>query len=790
MFIRSATKTETKTYSWRPVDRYQLESFLTERPSSDGAFGLEWVCDKEKSNVYFFYNELIKSEIMGSSIFKSVISCDNPICYYLAPSRAVCFPFSFEYHDNIIDKLDKTISGIIENESVFMQIILQKKSDDEWRRELSQMYVDYLNGIEIVTTIPLIRSIQYKALDFIKKKEEWIGGGTKVPYATHKFHEEGFDVSIRLLVSGGSRYSHEKLFKRAQLVMSELNYSNQWILRKAFNKDKFIKQVQLRQISRYGVKTLLCLPELLPFFADYTISDDILDDTVVSSQVMVDNTVPLDNKENHTTSRLSFKLPSLEYLPRGNVEAHEQDVLHFDNMINETLEKIGLLHGKRVSVTEVKQGATVRKITISLPQGINYSQFNEKVVKDIRSHLGKKTSVVMGNAPNTVDIGLPLDKRAKVYLRDLIDTDEFREFIKKNPLPVIVGVSETGELILACLTKMPHLLGAGATGSGKSVWLNVLLVTLLLTKSPDEVSIYIIDPKQVEFIMYKGIPHVKKVVTDSEQATPLLDSLIAEMERRYALFAKAGCRNIAQYNKKSSKPLKYLVCIVDEFSDLVGIDPEVKECVLRLGQLARASGIHLIVATQRPSVNIIDGDIKAQLPTRISFKCASRHDYSTVLDKKPPYELLGRGDGVALGFEGAEDLTRFQGALLADDEESTDKVIESVKKEWEQILNGVHIAVDDLPEVKRKPVPTILDRAKMHICNGGKVTQREMAKTLEIRYENVKEILEKLVEEKWLESPVNSRSGYKVIIGREEIETFGKWYCDKYESDSEMSKKH
>lgn len=256
---------------------------------------------------------------------------------------------------------------------------------------------------------------------------------------------------------------------------------------------------------------------------------------------------------------------------------------------------------------------------------------------------------------------------------------------------VTLGKDVTGQTISANLTKMPHLLIAGSTGSGKSVAINTILTSILMKARPEEVKLILIDPKMVELSVYNGVPHLLiPVVTDAKLAANALHKAVKEMERRYKLFAASGARNMKEYNQKvainnrdQSKPvmerLPYILVVVDELSDLMMVGGhDVEAAIVRLGQMARAAGIHMILATQRPSVDVITGLIKANVPSRISFAVSSGVDSRTILDQTGAEKLLGRGDMLYLPI-GAAKPERIQGAYIASDE--VEKVIAWVKKQ-------------------------------------------------------------------------------------------------------------
>ena len=293
--------------------------------------------------------------------------------------------------------------------------------------------------------------------------------------------------------------------------------------------------------------------------------------------------------------------------------------------------------------------------------------------------------------PGKPFIGIEVPNRATsvVSFKDVMEHQDAKA--KKDPMNVPLGKDVTGSTISANLAKMPHLLIAGSTGSGKSVAINTILASILMKARPEDVKLVLIDPKMVELSVYNGVPHLLiPVVTDAKLASNALRKVVKEMERRYKLFAAGGVRNMGEYNQKvaennqdkskpAMKPLPYILVVVDELSDLMMVGGhDVEGAIVRLGQMARAAGIHMILATQRPSVDVITGLIKANVPSRISFAVSSGVDSRTILDQTGAEKLLGRGDMLYMPI-GASKPERIQGAYIASDE--VERVIDWVKKQ-------------------------------------------------------------------------------------------------------------
>lgn len=321
----------------------------------------------------------------------------------------------------------------------------------------------------------------------------------------------------------------------------------------------------------------------------------------------------------------------------------------------ETIQKTLRDFGIDVTMTDVNVGPTVTQYTLRPAEGVKLNQITARQ-DDLALALAAQSLRVEAPIPGkgAVGIELPNDKKAAVGLREILESKEFQSVNSK--LAIALGRDAAGEPAVADLARMPHALIAGATGSGKSVCINSIIVTLLANNSPDELRMILIDPKRVELTGYNGMPHLlSPVITEPKETVSALAYCVSEMERRYKLFASTGKRNIDQYNAApdlAEGRLPYIVVVIDELADLMIVAArEVEASIVRLAQMARAVGIHLIVATQRPSVDVITGLIKANVPTRIAFAVASQIDSRTILDVAGAEKLLGYGDMLYLSTE-------------------------------------------------------------------------------------------------------------------------------------------
>jgi S-DNA-T family DNA segregation ATPase FtsK/SpoIIIE len=330
----------------------------------------------------------------------------------------------------------------------------------------------------------------------------------------------------------------------------------------------------------------------------------------------------------------------------------------------DTLRQFGI----EARLTDVSQGPTVTRFELVPPPGVKVARI-VALADDIALSLAATGVRIEAPIPGKSAIGIevPNEEVAVVWLREVLESRAFRD--ATSPLAVALGKDIAGQPVVAALDQMPHLLVAGATGAGKSVLINVLITSLLMRAGPNLVRLLLVDPKVVELSAYNGVPHLlTPVVTDPKQASRALRWAVKEMERRYQLFAASGSRDIGRYNRQAEEPLPYIVVVIDELADLMTVAPvEVEESIARLAQMARAAGIHLVVATQRPSVDVITGTIKANIPSRIAFAVSSQVDSRTILDAAGAEKLLGRGD-MLFSPVGSPKPLRVQGAFVQESE--------------------------------------------------------------------------------------------------------------------------
>ncbi|MDQ6967267.1 MAG: DNA translocase FtsK 4TM domain-containing protein [Mariprofundaceae bacterium] len=475
-----------------------------------------------------------------------------------------------------------------------------------------------------------------------------------------------------------------------------------------------------------------------------------------------------------TPSDSSFKLPSLSlFSPRRNTpHTYSGETLQ---VMSRMLEKKLLDYRVEGTIVAVQPGPVVVQFELEPAAGTKVSK-----VVSLQDDLARSMSAisvrVSGNIPgkNVIGIELPNESREMVVLYDVLSSTAFSD--RKKILPLALGVDIAGQSVVVDLAKMPHLLVAGTTGSGKSVSVNTMICSLLMAHTPETLRLIMVDPKMLELSMYDDIPHLLvPVVTSPHKANKALAWAVFEMERRYKLMSEAKVRNLDGYNKQARKQedgeiLPFIVIIIDELADLMMVaGKEVELSICRLAQKARAAGLHLILATQRPSVDVITGLIKANLPSRLAFKVSSKIDSRTILDQMGAEQLLGMGDSLLMS--GSTDLKRVHGAFVDDNEVIT--LVEYLKTQgspdykeevFSMSLDDGEDAMGDGSGGGEKDEK--YDEAAALVIEKGKCSVSMVQRYLRIGYNRASRIVEQM-EEDGLVTPPGSGGSRKVLGGRE-----------------------
>jgi len=424
---------------------------------------------------------------------------------------------------------------------------------------------------------------------------------------------------------------------------------------------------------------------------NYTDKSEIINEYIPQDEIknLIQEDLPFIKSENKSESKIKFKLPSLGLLKipskreRENFEKNETHDPEF-------LEKILMDFGVSGNIKKVSHGPVVTLNEFEPAAGVKVSKIINLSDDIARNTSSESARIATIPGSNTIGIELPNNIRENVYLSEILANADFKK--KEIRLPIALGKNISGKPVVGDLASMPHLLIAGTTGSGKSVCINTIILSLLYRHTPDKCKFILIDPKMLELSTYEGIPHLLcPVITEAKKAASVLGWVVKEMESRYRLMTKEGVRNIDGYNTKHKLPMPYIVVVVDEMSDLMLVaGKEIENYIQKLSQMARAAGIHIIMATQRPSVDVITGTIKANFPTRISFQVTSKIDSRTILGEQGAEQLLGKGD--MLYMSSANRIVRIHAPFVSDNE--IEKINNSLRVQAEpdyidEILNFV-----------------------------------------------------------------------------------------------------
>jgi S-DNA-T family DNA segregation ATPase FtsK/SpoIIIE len=468
---------------------------------------------------------------------------------------------------------------------------------------------------------------------------------------------------------------------------------------------------------------------------------------------------------------IKIDLP-IELLNNKTTKAHGGDTEVNTLKIQKTLEKFGI----PVEMGETKVGPTVTQYTFRPAEGVKLARIttlNNDLSLALAAHPIRIEAPIPGKS--LVGVEVPNKAKAIVGLREILEDDVFRN--RKNNLMIALGKDVAGTSWLYDLTRMPHLLVAGATNSGKSVCLNAIIVSLLYQNNPEDLRFIMVDPKRVELPTYNGIPHLlTPVITEVSKTINALKWCLNEMDRRYDILNKAGKKNIQSYNQASSEKLPYIVFIIDELADfMMTAGKDMEAAIIRLAQMSRAIGIHLILATQRPSVDVITGLIKANIPSRIAFSVASVVDSKTILDASGAEKLLGQGDMLFSTAEFAKP-KRIQGAYLSDNE--INDVVNYIKEksgpaeylegvtDRQKVSGNAGIGLDGTHGDEDE----LFEEAKNIIIKAGKASTSMLQRRLSIGYGRAAKILD-MLEESGIIGPVNGAKPREVLISQDQYES-------------------
>lgn len=458
-----------------------------------------------------------------------------------------------------------------------------------------------------------------------------------------------------------------------------------------------------------------------------------------------------------------WRLPPLSLLEKPELLQHKVDKEEYYK-VSKQLEQKLINFGVSGKVVGISPGPVVTTYEYAPAAGVKINKI-VTLADDLALGLKAQSVRVVGSVPGKAALGIEIPNKVRqvVYIRDLLTTEKYRSSVAK--LSIALGLDVVGNPVIADLAKMPHLLIAGATGAGKSVAINTIISSLLYNATPDEVRLLMVDPKRIELSGYEGIPHLlHPVVVEPKLASRALQWAVREMERRYRLMEEAKVKNFDSYNLTGAEKLPYIVIIVDELADLMMVaSKDVEASIARLAQMARASGMHLILATQRPSVDVLTGLIKANFPTRISFKVASKIDSRTIIDSSGAEHLLGSGDMLYLAS--GKPLQRIHGAYISEAE--TTQIVDFLKKqgsasyddsvvaEVEQESGGVTQADEDADER--------YDEAIAMVCESGQASISMVQRRLRIGYNRAARLIEQM-EKEGIVGPADGARPREVLV--------------------------
>tara|TARA_B100002019_G_scaffold292887_1_gene317645 strand:+ start:1350 stop:3428 length:2079 start_codon:yes stop_codon:yes gene_type:complete len=426
----------------------------------------------------------------------------------------------------------------------------------------------------------------------------------------------------------------------------------------------------LISINFHPIKFFLSVKKLIILFfnkeKNYTNKSEIISEYIPQEEIknIIQEDLPFIKAENKT-NQFKFKLPNLNLL-KSPTKSERNNINTNETQDPEFLEKILLDFGVNGKIKKVSHGPVVTLNEFEPAAGVKVSKIINLSDDIARNTSSESARIATIPGSNTVGIELPNNTRENVYLSEILNNPDFKK--RDIKLPIALGKNISGGPIVGDLSSMPHLLIAGTTGSGKSVCINTIILSLLYRHTPEKCKFILIDPKMLELSTYEGIPHLLcPVITEAKKAASVLGWVVKEMESRYRLMTKEGVRNIDGYNAKHKLPMPYIVVVVDEMSDLMLVaGKEIENYIQKLSQMARAAGIHIIMATQRPSVDVITGTIKANFPTRISFQVTSKIDSRTILGEQGAEQLLGKGD--MLYMSSANRIVRIHAPFVSDNE--------------------------------------------------------------------------------------------------------------------------
>lgn len=614
-------------------------------------------------------------------------------------------------------------------------------------------------------------------------KARLVEGWSKI---TNFFKEMGQSLQVKKAPKAERTRKANKAPKRRKKVNEDLDQDDE--------DEPFLQEFNSVKGGRVQREIAAVYEEADEYADDFSDDEDFLPRTEAGRAKPAANATPRARAKSGP-----YQLPPLKFLtsappaPKGKPEMQDRSQL---------LEQTLLNFGVQAKTVSVSQGPTITRYELQPAPGVKVSRI-VNLADDLALALAASDVRIVAPIPGKAAVGVEVPNSASsmVKLRDIIEHEVFAK--SKCKLPLALGVDIAGEAVVADMVGMPHLLVAGATGSGKSVCINTIILSILYKAKPDEVKILLVDPKKVEMAVYRDLPHLMApVVTDPKKASAVLKLVVQEMERRYDLFANSGTRGIEDYNILMAKrreavgvlqlplkgiagegenqvetpqapvdyqPLPYIVVIIDELADLMMVAAnDVEDSICRLAQMARAAGIHLIIATQRPSVDVITGLIKANVPSRIAFAVSSQIDSRTILDSGGAEKLLGKGD-MLFSPVGANKMRRVQGAFVSTEEVT--QVVEFAKKCGEpDYASFQQLATEEVVEEDEEEERDELYEEAVRIVVTSSPSISTLQRRLKIGYARAARLIDTM-EREGLVGPYAGSKPRELLVSEEEIES-------------------
>lgn len=735
---------KSNVYEVDQIDNNLLNQIIQSRFIGEGVYGIEQFSISDYKEQYLFTPQFDKFHLPPiQKEWKLSEDMKELTAYELVLDKPMFMALDVKQYINLF----KSISDI-KDTSVITQVLICKRQDN-WRELAITQYEQFLKGNDYPMESKFAIKFQDRFLKVLTTISNFNVKRDPIQEIEDKILQNNYRFEARFVIFEEEKVNHFVSEMEKNLV--KLNLFNELRLKKVQNKKGFIKFIENREFQGDLVNQLLSEQEVYSLLSDKPTStiQKVELPTPIKQQSVIRNI--------EDSMLLQKAIQLMPFSENKNVEIDESKA----QQINQAFKRVGIVD-KPLKVTEMYQGCSLLKVQLKVPPEITYTKISRKI-EDIQGAMGNQNiNIEIGDQPDTINVFLPLDNRDVLYFRNVLESAEFQEFKKDNQLPFIIGENVNGGYMFADLTKLRHILVAGATGGGKSIFVNLIILSLLLNVPPNELVMYLIDPKMVEFTQFKRFIQVKEVITDMKKANATLSSLCEEMDNRYEIFSKAGVRDIQGYNESGKGKMKYIVCAVDEFADLMMVNKTVEDYIVRLGQKARGAGIHLIIATQRPSVDVVTGLIKANMPSRFAFSVTSSVDSKTILDKGGAEKLLGRGDGIAKIEGNRKEFERFQSPVLTLDSKQETKIYEDIK----MLFDGIEVEDINLPEVK---VESEIDKLKRIIATTGELRVSELGRLMGIGNNKVHSLMQELLEERFLD-----KDGRSYIINVDE-EELNKW---------------